>query len=251
VSKSPAFQFYPSDWLDLKVLRMSNAAQGVYMRLLCYMWRDSKDQCSIEDNDKTLAKILGFSEKKWKKMRSEIQWEGDEILIEKNGRLISQRLQKEKQKQMDKSAKARESANARWMRTQCERIPNAYDSHTHSQCSSTSTSSSIKELPANAGHFSQRVGELKKQIEDQSRRVEKQFPKVWVWVQQKANACGHPQAILEAISSVSKDTKHCWAWCEAVFKTKNPKYNEKVSQQESDEFKRLFIDGLTIGGDIC
>ena len=37
--KSPAFQFYPKDFLaDSNVARMSNTEVGIYTRLLCYCW---------------------------------------------------------------------------------------------------------------------------------------------------------------------------------------------------------------------
>lgn len=39
--KSPAFQFYPGDYLaDPKVAAMTTEAEGAYMRLLCYAWID-------------------------------------------------------------------------------------------------------------------------------------------------------------------------------------------------------------------
>jgi len=51
MNRPPAFQFYPKDWFDFKVQRMSLAAQGAYLKLLCFMWTDSKDQCSIPDDN--------------------------------------------------------------------------------------------------------------------------------------------------------------------------------------------------------
>lgn len=39
--KSPAFQFYPADYLsDMKVRMLSWASRGLYMDLLCYCWRE-------------------------------------------------------------------------------------------------------------------------------------------------------------------------------------------------------------------
>jgi hypothetical protein len=134
MNKSPSYQFYPDLWLDKKVIRMSDAAQGAYQRLLCFMWKDSENQFSIENNDKIIAKLLGISHRKWKNYRAEIQWLGDPILIEENGMLISKRLRKEKEKQIIRSNKAKESADKRWMHSQCERIKNASNSHTTEQC---------------------------------------------------------------------------------------------------------------------
>jgi uncharacterized protein YdaU (DUF1376 family) len=39
--KSPAFQWYPSDWLsDMKVRMLSWESRGLYIDLLCYCWRE-------------------------------------------------------------------------------------------------------------------------------------------------------------------------------------------------------------------
>ena len=39
MSKPPAFQFYPTDWLsDARVQMLSPEAEGCYIRLLCYAW---------------------------------------------------------------------------------------------------------------------------------------------------------------------------------------------------------------------
>lgn len=39
MGKSPAFQFYPKDWLtDLKVILMDYQERGVYLTLLCHDW---------------------------------------------------------------------------------------------------------------------------------------------------------------------------------------------------------------------
>ena len=59
--KSPAFQFYPKDWLSsLNVLMMTPAEEGAYIRLLCYCW-DSGD-CSIPDDDAALAVMSRLGE---------------------------------------------------------------------------------------------------------------------------------------------------------------------------------------------
>ena len=56
--------------MDRKVVRMSYEAQGVYMRLLCYCWKDSDEQCWIRDDDQEIANILGLTPRKWKKYRT-------------------------------------------------------------------------------------------------------------------------------------------------------------------------------------
>lgn len=53
MNKSPAFQFYPEQWLSSRRIAIMTAEQeGIYIRLLCYCW-DSGD-CSIPDDDDQL-----------------------------------------------------------------------------------------------------------------------------------------------------------------------------------------------------
>ena len=99
MNRSPAFQFYPKDWLDFRVQRMSLAAQGAYLKILCYMWADSKDQCSLEDNDELIPRALGTSQETWMRLKTEIQHESDPIFKKENGLLISERLREEALKQ--------------------------------------------------------------------------------------------------------------------------------------------------------
>lgn len=102
MNRPPAFQFYPKDWLDFRVQRMSLAAQGAYVKVLCFMWKDSKDQCSILDDDKAIATAIGVPCEDWLKLRAEIQFKGDEILKVREGTpryLCSERLKREAEKQ--------------------------------------------------------------------------------------------------------------------------------------------------------
>ena len=100
MNKSPAFQFYPKDWSDRKVLRMDYFAQGVYWRLLCHMWTDSKNQCSITSNSNELAKVLALNLKRFESVIKQIQWENDPLFVEKDGQYISKRLQRVKREQV-------------------------------------------------------------------------------------------------------------------------------------------------------
>ena len=116
--RSPSFSFYAKDWLDWKVLRMSDAAQGVYIRLLAFMWKDSPDQCSVPDDDKQIAKVIGKSPSRWKKLRKEIQLNGDPLFAVEDGRLVSHRLQRERIKQelrrKSLSDAGKKGAEGRW-----------------------------------------------------------------------------------------------------------------------------------------
>jgi uncharacterized protein YdaU (DUF1376 family) len=141
MNRAPAFQFYAKDWLDFRVQRMSLAAQGAYLKLLCFMWNDSKDQCSIIDCDELLARAIGITREEWLELRKEIQWVSDPILEETNGVLLSRRLKQEATNQRKhrkmQSEKGRKSAEQRANRgsttVQPQREPEANSSSSSSE----------------------------------------------------------------------------------------------------------------------
>ena len=48
-NKSPAFQFYPADFLsDSKVILMSNEEVGCYIKLICHGWLEGSIPSNIE-----------------------------------------------------------------------------------------------------------------------------------------------------------------------------------------------------------
>src|SRR6185436_1937294 len=67
--RSPAFQFYPRDFLaDLRVQAMSYEARGVYWTLCCLYWLER----GLPDDPSYLAKALNLSRRKFDKLWSEI-----------------------------------------------------------------------------------------------------------------------------------------------------------------------------------
>lgn len=163
MNRPPAFQFYPKDWLDFRVQRMSLAAQGAYLKILCFMWKDSQDQCSIIADDRAIATAIGVPCEKWKELRAEIQFPGDPILKEEGKErpiLRSCRLQREAEKQQNyatqQAEKGKRGAQKRWQKE---------DSHSHSsghapaiaqgmtENSSSSSSSLNKDTKREHGSF--------------------------------------------------------------------------------------------------
>lgn len=58
---SPAFQFYTKEWLSsTKIMLMTPAQEGAYIRLLCHMW-ESPD-CAIPDDDQHLSILSRLGE---------------------------------------------------------------------------------------------------------------------------------------------------------------------------------------------
>lgn len=128
--KSPAFQFYPKDWLtDEKVLAMTPAERGEYITLLCVDWL----------ND-------GLKEGFWPGLN-----QGSTLVRScfvdhptKAGYLTNPRLQKERQKQAswrEKSSNAgKESGKARKLKA-LQNEPNANQSPTKREPNGNSSSS--------------------------------------------------------------------------------------------------------------
>ncbi len=152
MNRPPAFQFYPSDWFDFKVQRMSLTAQGAYIKLLCFMWKDSKDQCSILDNDTAIASALGTTVEQWLKLRAEMQVEDDSLFEQKSGKLLSKRLAFEVAKQKEyremQSKKGKASAEQRFNRGSTVVQPEGQpEVNSSSPSSSPSSSSSLSSTP--------------------------------------------------------------------------------------------------------
>jgi uncharacterized protein YdaU (DUF1376 family) len=99
--KSPAFSFYPDAWV-LGTLSMSFEEQGVYLRMLCFQWSHGPSDANAYANACGLA------------YRSHVE----RILSSKFERIgnvfANSRLEEEREKQQQRSDKARESASERW-----------------------------------------------------------------------------------------------------------------------------------------
>ncbi len=98
-NKSPAFQFYPNDWLSSpKIMMMTPAEEGAYIRLLAICWAND----GLPDDDKRLAVLSRLGED-WS------EGSGDKIracFTAKDGQLINERLAAERKKQKEWSKKS-------------------------------------------------------------------------------------------------------------------------------------------------
>lgn len=96
VNKSPAFQFYPGDWLaSTKISLMTPAEEGAYLRLLCHAWSDP--QCSLLDNDDILASLSRLGPEWFNGASTKIR----ACFKKKGNKLYSPRLKNEKEKQRE------------------------------------------------------------------------------------------------------------------------------------------------------
>lgn len=107
--KSPAFQFYPKDFLsDEKQIRMSLPAVGIYMRLICQCWIEG----SLPNDPKLLARMAGATARQFRDL-----WPSIETCFRPNsdGRLTHPRLERELEKQLTYRQRQTDRANARWV----------------------------------------------------------------------------------------------------------------------------------------
>ena len=61
LNKAPAFQFFPGAWLGHAVTRLSWEHQGLLIRVLALMWKNSEDQVTIKADATELGQSLGLS----------------------------------------------------------------------------------------------------------------------------------------------------------------------------------------------
>jgi uncharacterized phage protein (TIGR02220 family) len=146
MSKAPWIKFYPKDWLDFRVTRMTLHAQGAYIRILGLMWSDSPDMCSIEDNPDWISRALGIPKDQWTKIRKQLMPSNDPIFQSSNGKLVSLRLKKESDEYFDyiekQSKKGKASAQQRFNRGSTAEQPRARVSESESEAPKSSFSSS-------------------------------------------------------------------------------------------------------------
>lgn len=118
-NKSPAFQFYPKQWLgDNKVRLMDRDVRSMHHDLMCYSWQEDEPG-TLPKDEKKLQNLLEFSKKNdWKKrvfpqlLTSWKVWEEDETRLVQNGlrreyvkqKLYSERTRKGVKTKLERSA---------------------------------------------------------------------------------------------------------------------------------------------------
>jgi uncharacterized protein YdaU (DUF1376 family) len=133
--KSPAFQFYPKDFLsDERVRLMSHAELGVYITLLCLCWCEQ----SLPNDPRLVAKLVHQRPDTFQKI-----WEHvvkSCFYVAEDGRLRHKRLDEERLKQEEFSRRQSTRSAARWDKKKdaaALRTPQSLPP----QCSSSSSSS--------------------------------------------------------------------------------------------------------------
>lgn len=107
--KSPAFQFYPKDFLtDENVVVMSLQERGAYITLLCLCWQ----QGTLPSDVDRLARLCGVPPTVFRRL-----WPALALCFrpaETSDRLVHPRLEKERQKQVDYRRRQSDASHKRW-----------------------------------------------------------------------------------------------------------------------------------------
>jgi uncharacterized protein YdaU (DUF1376 family) len=158
--KSPAFQFYPADYLaDAKVQLMTLEEEGAYIRLLCYCWREGH----LPSDDVSLSRLAkGLPASRMTRVKAC-------FVIEKNHPefLVHPRLVEEKSKQ--------DAYRAQWRKRQKNHRDRQESSHANvtresrpSSVFSLQSSSSSSNTHTDAEKYSRAQFELFKAIYPES-----------------------------------------------------------------------------------
>lgn len=105
--KSPAFQFYPKDFMgDMNVALMSLEERGAYITLMCFCWNEGELPADIT----RLSRLCGVSVDDMESLWEQV----GPCFEEKDGALVHPRLEREREKQQKRSNQARRAARKRW-----------------------------------------------------------------------------------------------------------------------------------------
>lgn len=133
MSKSPAFQFYPGDFLAGRVATYSLEEVGAYSLLLAFDW--SLNGLPLEPE--RLAKLCRVSFRKFRAIWATIEEQFPVAGLVRH----NPRLQLEREKQAATRVKKVEAANARW---NAPAHPAEYADASSPECLSTSSSTSVQ-----------------------------------------------------------------------------------------------------------
>lgn len=154
--ESPAFQFYPQDFIsDIKVKLMSPEAVGAYIFLLCHDWIET----GIPDDEEALAILSGMRER-WPEVSLTVL----KCFVKNGEKLFNPRLEEERQKQQEhrekKSAAGKASAKSRKRKRLqgstgveqvlngcCNSVPTKFNSSSSSSSSNREREEESKKVP--------------------------------------------------------------------------------------------------------
>jgi uncharacterized protein YdaU (DUF1376 family) len=196
--KSPAFQFYPQDYLaDPNVAEMTLEEQGAYIRLICYAWIAG----SIPADPERCARLVGNGCSI--AVATNVQRAFNEPSTDPQ-RLLHKRVEKERQKQAIRreqtSLAGRKSAEKRSVSREASTGLNKRSTNVQRKVNPSSSSSDedgcVADLQSQAGQFEQFWSTCPRKTAKGSAR------KAWI----KAIKLAPPETIIQAMAVYAKST---------------------------------------------
>jgi uncharacterized protein YdaU (DUF1376 family) len=238
MSKAPAFQFYPKQFLgDDQVLLMSTEAIGAHILLMCVAWQQDPP-CSLPNDTEKIRKWTRLGIKSWRKRENEIlsAWrlEGD--------RWYQDGLLKEKKKQEELSIKREQAANKRWNTIDANALQ--VQSTSNALQSSSSTSSSIKTLkqeqaapliPSKDEIDNGSTTLLSESIERLSKALydEKIFPEVFAFKNKALKKKANLRAVVHTLTKCyTAKPVEPWAYCVAIMAKEDGNFNARDYEKD-------------------
>ena len=117
-SKPAAIPLFADAYLA-DTMHLTTEEHGAYLLLLMAAWR--QDDCSLPDDDRKLARIVGLTARKWSAIRGTIL----EFWTVEDGKIYQARLRKERGYVRQKSEANRQNVRKRWEAQSTENIDGA------------------------------------------------------------------------------------------------------------------------------
>jgi len=258
---------------------MTYEAQGIYMRILAYMWKDSKDQYSIPKNEIELSRMLGISKQKMKKNLAQIQKKDDSIFEETNTCYVSKRLREEVKKQKafaeKKSEAGKKGMEKRWHGKDnrkdnsvitegiTEGITNDNSSSSSSSSSSPSTSKhkKIKHRHLDSVFLTkeehqkliEKFGKEKTQewienldnyIGSKGKRYKSHYKTILVWAKRAGKSTGENSELQQQAIECAKDSRNFCPLSEQGIETKFCKLCSRYEERK-EKYKHKYVPYVT------
>ncbi len=125
--KSKGFIFWPSDWLAA-TSRLSPESYQAYHRILCWMWLEGENQCSIPNDPDALAiATMIHDPSQLMRVMAEIQNRFAPLLSEEGGYYVSAKLREIALASRERSDEARHAAITMWYKKHADASKNDAD----------------------------------------------------------------------------------------------------------------------------
>lgn len=240
MKKSPAFQFYPTDYLaDSNVALMTLEQEGAYIRLLSYCWTDGDipfDMAALGRLCKTTSEHM---EQLWEGLKNCFVFSKRD-----STKLIHPRLEEERKKQRNFSKRQSDKAKTRWSKEKSEyatALPGQYQTALPQQCSSSSSSFPSSNKNISRPRISDENMEIAKEVFEGVLRINPNTkkPNLETWA-------GHIRKMRELDGRPVQEIRETFKWAnQDIFWQTNILSTEKLREQY-DQLRAKISRGIPL-----